>query len=83
MSSDVNITNLSIDLVLQSIPGSDGTHWAIAEKTIVKFDNFSIRMKNYFLNELVKLIRDLIDKITQNKLILFFEKAFDAKVTTL
>jgi hypothetical protein len=72
-----------MDLVLQSTPGSDGTHWVLAETTIVKFDTLDIGMKNSFLNELVHLSRGLIDKIIQSQLLPLFEKAIDAKVTTL
>jgi hypothetical protein len=57
------MTNLSIDAVLESTTGSDGTHWSLAEKSTVVFDTLSIGMENSFLNELVKLSRPLIDKI--------------------
>lgn len=82
-SSQVNLTNLSIDLVLEATPGSDGTHWQLAEKSAVVFDNLYIGMKNPILNELVKLSRPLINKIVLGQLIPQFERYMDGVVENL
>ena len=82
-SSQVNLTNLSVDLVFQNTPGQDGTHWTLAEKAQVNFDDMRIGMKNSFLNELVKLSRPLINKITLGTLLPMAEKKLESVVTDL
>ena len=82
-SSQVNITNLSMDLVFQNTPGSDGTHWSLAEKAVVNFDDMHIGMKNSVLNELVKLSRPLINKIVLGTLLPKAETYLEGIVTDL
>jgi hypothetical protein len=82
-SSQVNITNLSLDLVFQNTPGKDGTHWSLAEKAVVNFDDMHIGMKNPALNELVKLSRPLINKIVLSVLLPKAEDYLESVVTDL
>jgi len=70
-------------LVLEATPGSDGTHWQLAEKSTVVFDSLNIGMKNPFLNKLVKLSRPLINKIVLGQLIPHFERYMDGVVSNL
>ena len=82
-SSQVNLTNLSVDLVFQNTPGKDGTHWSLAEKAVVTFDDMRIGMKNSVLDALVKLSRPLINKITLGTLLPMAERKLESVVTGL
>ena len=81
-SSAVNVTDLSLDFVLES-KSDDGVHWAISELAKVTIGRVDIKMKNSFLNLLVRMSRSLINRVIQNKIIPAVQNYVDEEVQKL
>jgi hypothetical protein len=81
-ASRVNITNMALDFVIEST-SADGVHWALAEKSVVTYDNLDIEMDSSILNELVHLSSSIINHIIKNDLLPMLEKQVDGIVGKL
>jgi hypothetical protein len=66
-ASHVNITNATIDFVVEST-SDDTVHWALAENTTLTIGKVDIEMKSKILNELVKLSSGVINRIIKDML---------------
>lgn len=66
-ASHVNVTNATIDFVLQAT-SDDKVHWALAENTTLTMGKIDIDMHSKVLNELVKLSSGIINKIIKDQL---------------
>jgi len=81
-ASRVNITNMTLDFVIEST-SADGVHWTLAEKSVVTLDNVDIEMDSSILNELVHLSSSIINHIIKNDLLPMLEKQVDGIVAKL
>jgi hypothetical protein len=63
--SAVNVTNLTLDFTLETT-SDDQVHWKLADTSKITLDNVDIKMKNSFLDGLVKLCRGVIDLIIKD-----------------
>lgn len=66
-ASRVNITNLTVDFVIEST-SPDQVHWQLSVPSTVTVGNVEIIMANKYLNELVKLSHSIIEKIIDSYL---------------
>jgi len=67
-ASGVDVNGLTVDVTLEPINAADGVHWALKDTTFFHMDSMAIKMKNSFLQELVKLSQSLITKMVNAEL---------------
>lgn len=66
--SAVNITNITLDVVLEGTPDADQLHWSLADQANIHFGGFKLEMKNKFMQWLVNLNSGLIAKVVNSEL---------------
>jgi len=78
-ASAVNITNLTLDFVIET-NSSDQVHWKLVETSKITLGSVNIKMSNKFLDGLVRLCRSLLNSIIKNHLLPMLEKKIDGEI---
>ena len=67
-ASAVNITGMTVDVTLEQVINADNVHWTLKDTTSFHFDKMAIKMKNSFLQFMVKECQSLITKMVNAEL---------------
>lgn len=79
-STAMNVTNMTIDFKVAAQTKPDGVHWHMNETAKITIGDISIKMKNGFLDRLVRFNRKLINFAVNNALVPYLEKLLTAEV---
>lgn len=75
-SSAVNVTNMTLDFLVETT-SDDQVHWRLVDASKITLDSVTIKMKNSFLDGLVRLCRGVINLIIKDSLLPMLSKTID------